>query len=183
MNVKTLFRAMRGPFLILSPVCIFLGASTVIAEHSSIDLKLLALAMLGGLLAHISVNTLNEYYDFKSGLDFTTQKTSFSGGSGALPQNPDMASAVFATGLISLLATFAIGMFIALQILNLTGYDPQSTPNAAGLWMIRLEYAVIPTFFFLLASYLVWNYPLTNERHTRLVAALERREARYRANQ
>lgn len=72
----------------------------------------------------------------------------------------------------------AVGLFIALQVLNLTGYDPQVDPNAAGLWMIRLEYAVIPTFFFLLASYLVWNYPLTNERHSRLLAALERREAR-----
>ena len=72
----------------------------------------------------------------------------------------------------------AVGLFIALQVLNLTGYDPQVDPNAVGLWMIRLEYAVIPTFFFLLASYLVWNYPLTNERHSRLLAALERREAR-----
>lgn len=72
----------------------------------------------------------------------------------------------------------AAGMFIALQVLNLTGYDPQVDPNAAGLWMIRLEYAVIPTFFFLLASFLVWNYPLTSERHARLLAALERREAR-----
>ncbi len=72
----------------------------------------------------------------------------------------------------------AAGMFIALQVLNLTGYDPQVDPNAAGLWMIRLEYAVIPTFFFLMASLLVWNYPLTSERHARLVAALERREAR-----
>ncbi len=72
----------------------------------------------------------------------------------------------------------AVGLFIALQVLNLTGYDPQVDPNAAGIWMIRLEYAVIPTFFFLLATYLVWNYPLTSERHSRLVAALERREAR-----
>ncbi|MCY4215274.1 MAG: MFS transporter [Gammaproteobacteria bacterium] len=72
----------------------------------------------------------------------------------------------------------ALGMFIALQVLNLTGYDPQLEPNAAGLWMIRLEYAVLPTFFFLLASFLVWNYPLTRERHSRLLAALERREAR-----
>ena len=72
----------------------------------------------------------------------------------------------------------AVGLFIALQVLNLTGYDPQLPPNETGLWMIRLEYAVIPTFFFLLASYLVWNYPLTNERHQRLVAALARREAR-----
>ena len=71
----------------------------------------------------------------------------------------------------------AIGMFIALQVLNLTGYDPQ-TASETGLWMIRLEYAVIPTFFFLLASYLVWNYPVTSERHRKLVGALARREAR-----
>ncbi len=72
----------------------------------------------------------------------------------------------------------AIGMFIALQVLNLTGYDPSQPINEAGLWMIRLEYAVIPTFFFLLASYLVWNYPVTNERHANLIAALKRRELR-----
>ena len=72
----------------------------------------------------------------------------------------------------------AIGMFIALQVLNLTGYDPSAEINEAGLWMIRLEYAVIPTFFFLLASYLVWNYPVTNERHAKLIAALERRRLR-----
>ncbi len=72
----------------------------------------------------------------------------------------------------------AVGLFIAIQLLNLTGYDPQVGPDAAGLWMIRLLYAVIPTFFFLLASYLVWNYPLTSERHSRLVSALQRREAR-----
>ncbi len=72
----------------------------------------------------------------------------------------------------------AIGMFIALQVLNLTGYDPSQPINEAGLWMIRLEYAVIPTFFFLLASYLVWNYPVTNERHANLIEALQRRELR-----
>ena len=72
----------------------------------------------------------------------------------------------------------AIGMFIALQVLNLTGYDPSREMNEAGLWMIRLEYAVIPTFFFLLASYLVWSYPVTNERHANLIEALERRRLR-----
>ena len=72
----------------------------------------------------------------------------------------------------------AAGMFIALQVLNLTGYDPSQPANEAGLWMIRLEYAVIPTFFFLLASYLVWNYPVTNERHANLIQALQRRALR-----
>lgn len=72
----------------------------------------------------------------------------------------------------------AIGLFIALQVLNMTGYDPGQPINEAGLWMIRLEYAVIPTFFFLLASYLLWNYPVTNVRHAKLITALERRAKR-----
>lgn len=72
----------------------------------------------------------------------------------------------------------ALGVFIALQALDLTGYDPQQAANEAGLMMIRVEYAVIPTFFFLLASALVWNYPVTAQRHRRLREALQRREAR-----
>jgi 1,4-dihydroxy-2-naphthoate octaprenyltransferase len=63
------------------------------------------------VLAHISVNTLNEYLDFKSGLDLKTKKTKFSGGSGALPENPEMAKAVLAVGIASLIATLIIGLF------------------------------------------------------------------------
>jgi 1,4-dihydroxy-2-naphthoate octaprenyltransferase len=83
----------------------------VITNNTDISLLLLLLALLGALLAHISVNTLNEYLDFKSGLDLITTKTPFSGGSGALPQNPEMAATVLTIGMISLLATLIIGSF------------------------------------------------------------------------
>jgi hypothetical protein len=53
------------------------------------------LIFIGALFAHISVNTLNEYFDFKSGLDLTANKTPFSGGSGALPNTPDVAGVSF----------------------------------------------------------------------------------------
>jgi 1,4-dihydroxy-2-naphthoate octaprenyltransferase len=102
---------MRGPFLVLTPGCVFLGVSTVVANQTSVDLHLLVLALLGAVLAHISVNTFNEYLDFKSGLDLTTTKTQFSGGSGALPKNPEKAGAVFTVGAVSLVATLLIGMF------------------------------------------------------------------------
>lgn len=95
----------------LTPVCVFLGVSTVVANQTSVDLHLLVLALLGAVLAHISVNTLNEYFDFKSGLDLATTRTPFSGGSGALPRNPEMASVVFIVGAVSLLATLLIGFF------------------------------------------------------------------------
>jgi len=80
-NVKTIVQSMRVPFLVLTPVCVFLGASTVVANQAEVSLFVLLLALLGAFLAHISVNTLNEYLDFKSGLDLETIKTPFSGGS------------------------------------------------------------------------------------------------------
>ena len=113
LKLTAVIQSMRGPFLVLSPVCIFLGVSTVVANQVSVDYQLLVLALLGALLAHISVNTLNEYLDFKSGLDLATTKTPFSGGSGALPKYPEMARAVFAAGAVSLLATILIGVFLA----------------------------------------------------------------------
>jgi 1,4-dihydroxy-2-naphthoate octaprenyltransferase len=111
MKLKTVLQSVRFPFLVLTPVCVFLGASTVIAAQANVSLLLLVLALLGALFAHVSVNTLNEYFDFKSGLDFTTKRTQFSGGSGALPRNPEMVSAVLIVGIASLIATLMIGGF------------------------------------------------------------------------
>ena len=111
MKLKVVLQSVRFPFLVLTPVCVFLGASTVIAAQTNVSLLLLVLALLGALFAHVSVNTLNEYFDFKSGLDFTTKRTQFSGGSGALPRNPEMVSAVLTVGIASLVATLMIGGF------------------------------------------------------------------------
>jgi 1,4-dihydroxy-2-naphthoate octaprenyltransferase len=111
MQFRTLFQTTRPSFLILSPVCVLLGASTAIAASGSIEIATLMLVMIAALCAHISVNTLNEYADFKSGLDLITIKTPFSGGSGALPGQPAMANAVLATGLLSLTITASIGLY------------------------------------------------------------------------
>lgn len=106
---------MRLPFLILTVSCVFLGASSVVANQSAVSLPLLLLALLGALLAHVSVNTLNEYFDFKSGLDFETIKTQFSGGSGALPQNPEMLGTVLNVGIASSIFLLMIGVFFVWQ--------------------------------------------------------------------
>ena len=111
MKVKTIVQSMRVPFLALTFVCVFLGASTVVANQANVSLPMLTLALLGALLAHISVNTLNEYFDFKSGLDFETIKTQFSGGSGALPQNPNMVGTVLTVAVTSSIALLMIGSF------------------------------------------------------------------------
>jgi 1,4-dihydroxy-2-naphthoate polyprenyltransferase len=104
-------QAMRLPFVILSPVCVLLGLSVALYGGIHVNYEYFSLAMLGAVLGHISVNCLNEYADFNSGLDLNTQKTPFSGGSGALPVNPVAAKAVLYCGILCLLVTMAIGVY------------------------------------------------------------------------
>lgn len=114
LNLLAITQSLRLPFLVLSPTCVFLGAA-IVSQQQNINLYILLLAMLGALLAHIAVNTLNEYHDFNSGLDMLTRKTPFSGGSGFLPQNPSHAQRVLMIGIIALLATGLIGIFFILR--------------------------------------------------------------------
>ena len=93
---------MRVPFLILTPACVLLGIAT--AVHSGVHINALHvfLVLIGAICTHISVNAFNEYDDFKSGLDTRTQRTPFSGGSGTLPANPEMARSALITALVAL---------------------------------------------------------------------------------
>ncbi|HHL31380.1 MAG TPA: prenyltransferase [Oceanospirillales bacterium] len=106
-----LIQTLRVPFLVLTPICVFLGVSLVVYSGGSVDSRLLLLVLTAAICAHISVNTLNEYMDFNSGLDLLTNKTAFSGGSGALPKYPEMKKVVLAIGIVSLLVTVAIGLY------------------------------------------------------------------------
>ena len=115
MTIKTVIKTTRPAFLVLSPVCVFLGLSTSLASGAQVNYFIFFLILIGAISAHISVNTLNEYYDFKSGLDLKTEKTAFSGGSGALPDNPEMALTVLTTGLIFLLLTITIGIYFIIE--------------------------------------------------------------------
>ena len=60
---------MRVPFLLLPPVCVFLGYGAAVWRTGDASRLYSILALIGGLSAHICVNALNEYSDFKSGLD------------------------------------------------------------------------------------------------------------------
>lgn len=102
---------MRVPFLLLTPVCVFLGAAAAYYAEGMFRLDYFLLALVGGLCAHISVNALNEYDDFKTGLDHATMRTPFSGGSGTLPRHPEKAYYVLSIGLGSLAVTVFTGAY------------------------------------------------------------------------
>ncbi len=109
-RLRPLLGTARVPFLILTPACVVLGISTAYWTVGQINGWHAVLALLGATTAHISVNALNEYVDFKSELDFHTARTPFSGGSGTLPRNPELARQALALGLLSLLITALIGL-------------------------------------------------------------------------
>ena len=111
--MKKWLLVIRAPFLPLSVVLAFLG--TCIAwYYGDFHLGYALLAFFGLLLAHISVDVLNEYFDYKSGVDFKTQKTPFSGGSGALPSGLVTPKQALWLGIGSLLAIIPIGIYFTI---------------------------------------------------------------------
>ena len=103
--------SMRIPFLVLPPTCVGLGVASAVYTGSTINIFHVALVLACAVSAHISVNALNEYDDFKTGLDFKTSPTPFSGGSKAIPENPEKAHHALITGIISLSLTILIGLY------------------------------------------------------------------------
>jgi len=113
MRLKLWFLETRPQFLILSVVLAFLGTS--IAWYDGyFHLGYALLAGFGLLLTHISVNTLNDYFDYRSGVDLVTRRTPFSGGSGILPAALLSPKQVFWFGASSFLLAAGIGVFFIL---------------------------------------------------------------------
>ncbi|MGD0353330.1 MAG: prenyltransferase [Dehalococcoidia bacterium] len=113
MKLKIWFLETRPQFLLLSVVLAFLGTS--IAWHDgAFHLGYAILAFIGLLLCHISVNVLNDYYDYKSGIDLKTRRTPFSGGSGFLPAASLNPKHVLWFGLACFLLAVPIGIYFVL---------------------------------------------------------------------
>lgn len=114
MGLKGWLLVTRPPFLILPVVLAFLGTSIAWYHDGVFHLGHALLAFFGFLLAHISVDVLNEYLDYKSGVDFDTKKTPFSGGSGALPAGLIKPRQALWFGLACFLAILPIGIYFVI---------------------------------------------------------------------
>lgn len=177
-KLRLLLGPARPPFLILAPACALLGAGTAYWSTGQINWLHLALIVVGAVAAHISVNAFNEYYDFKNGLDGRTHPTPFSGGSGTLPQHPELAHATWLTASGALIMVAAIGVyFVAVRgwgILPL-GLLGIALTYAYTRWLIYHPVAclVAPGTGFGLVTVLAANYALTGSySRTAFVAAL-----------
>lgn len=114
LDVLRVTGSMRPNFLILTPICVLLGAAVGWSELNAMPVGQLTLVLLGALCAHASVNLLNEHEDFSNGLDSITERTPFSGGSGTLQAHPQLADTARNAGLLTLTTTAAIGVYLLL---------------------------------------------------------------------
>ncbi|HNY49873.1 MAG TPA: prenyltransferase [Smithella sp.] len=108
---NALIGPMRPNFLILTPACVLLGIATAFWSGATLNPLYIVLILTGALMAHISVNALNEYHDFKSGLDLVTEATPFSGGTKTLPNNPTKAHLALMSGIVTIVLVACIGVY------------------------------------------------------------------------
>lgn len=107
---------LRVPFLLLPPACVAGGAGAAFWRAGRLDWRTVVLVLVGAVSAHASVNALNEYSDFRTGVDSRTRRTPFSGGSGTLQRRPELAAYALGIGLVLAAVTAAIGVHFALRV-------------------------------------------------------------------
>ncbi len=109
----------RAPFLILAVLLVAIGLAFAhkIPGEAGKDFNLLhaLLLVVGVVSAHVSVNLFNEYSDHKTRIDHHTPRTPFSGGSGMMQQGLTSSRQVLAAALVTLLLSFAIGLYFTFQ--------------------------------------------------------------------
>ncbi len=112
--VKIWFKQIRGDFLIL-PIMLVAIASAAAYSKGFFNLKISIITLIGCVLSHISVNLFNEYSDYKTGIDFKTERTPFSGGSGNLQKKLTKPEQVLFAAVFSLFLAFIIGLYLIMQ--------------------------------------------------------------------
>ena len=104
-------RAIRIRFLLASIIAVSTGLAISWWTGNSIAIFDALLTFLGVLALHASVDLLNDYWDFKRGIDSKTVKTKLSGGSGVLPEGLLDPKHVYRAGIIFLIIGALIGTY------------------------------------------------------------------------
>ncbi len=101
------------------------------------------LAFFGLTIAHMSVNVINDYFDFKSGIDLKTIRSPFNGGSGSIVEGLIRPKTALWIGLILLFLAASIGLYFIITV------------HWSLLWLLMMA-----VFFVLLYSPVILKIPL-----------------------
>ena len=155
------FRVIRVRFLLASVIAVSVGLALNWWQNSSLDV-FDALLTFGGVMAlHASVDLLNDFWDFKRGIDTKTTRTKMSGGTGVLPEGLLKPSSVYRAGIAFLIIGTIIGgyfviidgitiaIILGFAILSIYFYSTKIVDSGLGEFFVAVKGSmiVIGTFF------------------------------------
>lgn len=116
-NLKVWMAQIRANFLILAVFLVVIGLafSLKYPSHNGSSFNILhaLLLIIGVVLSHIAVNLFNEYSDFKTKIDYYTNRTPFSGGSGMMTSGKTKPENVRLVGITTLVIAAVIGLYFS----------------------------------------------------------------------
>lgn len=113
-KLSTWLKEFRLPFLLVTISPVSIGLATAWAMYHVFSPFYAVLTLIGACCLHLSVNVLNDYFDYKSGIDLQTTQTPFSGGSGILPKKLLEPVSVYRMGLLFLAIAAVIGVYFTI---------------------------------------------------------------------
>ncbi len=148
-------RVIRVRFLLASVIAVSVGLSLNWQQNSSID-PLDAILIFAGVMAlHASVDLLNDFWDFKRGIDTKTKRTKMSGGTGVLPEGLLKPSSVYRAGIAFLIIGsviggyfiitdgIIIGIILGFAILSIYFYSTKIVDSGLGEFFVAVKGSMI----------------------------------------
>ena len=148
-------RVIRVRFLLASVIAVSLGLALNWWQNSSID-PLDAILIFAGVMAlHASVDLLNDYWDFKRGIDTKTKRTKMSGGTGVLPEGLLKPYSVYRAGVAFLIIGSVIGgyfvitdgiivgIILGFAILSIYFYSTKIVDSGLGEFFVAVKGSMI----------------------------------------
>lgn len=111
MNISVWLRVIRIKFLLASVIAVSLGLAMSYWHTGRLDVVHSIITMAGVIALHASVDLLNDFWDYKRGIDAITKRTKFSGGTGVLPEGLLKPSHVYRAGIAFLILGSLAGLY------------------------------------------------------------------------
>ena len=149
------FRVIRVRFLLASVIAVSVGLTLNWWQSFSIDYFDAILTFAGVMALHASVDLLNDFWDFKRGIDTKTKRTKMSGGTGVLPEGLLKPSSVYRAGVAFLIIGAAIGCYfiitdgivvgiiLGFAILSIYFYSSKIVDSGLGEFFVAVKGSMI----------------------------------------
>lgn len=149
------FRVIRVRFLLASVIAVSVGLAINWQQNATIDLFNVILTFAGVMALHASVDLLNDFWDFKRGIDTKTTRTRMSGGTGVLPEGLLKPSTVYRVGVAFLIVGSLIGSYFVITdgiiiavllgfaILSIYFYSTKIVDSGLGEFFVAVKGAMI----------------------------------------